>query len=151
MSVALIAVGMILALIGSVMILSAAFRKSVGWGLATLFVPGAVLFFIIADWQEAKRGCFVCALAVALIFGAGLASKTHDQPGSEPVQGSAAPQHARSEPASTAAAPPRTPGDDGGQSSPNQRWMGQAREAGDTERHSEESTGSGDPDGNPQP
>jgi len=151
MSIALTVAGVVLALIGSVMILSAAFRKSTGWGLATLFLPGAVLFFIIADWQEAKRGFFVCALAVALIFGAGLASKIEDQPGSESVHRTAAAPSARSEPASTAAAPPRTPGDDGGPPSPNQHWMGQAREAGDTERRSEESSGSGDPDQNPQP
>lgn len=123
----------------------------VGWGLATLSLPGAVLLFMIADWRVAKRGCSVCVLVMALIFGVGVACKTHEQPGPEPVQGAASPQRARSEPAGTAAVPPRSPGDDGGQPSPTQHWMGQAREAGDTERRSEESSGSGDPDQNPQP
>jgi hypothetical protein len=151
MSVPLIVVGMVLPFIGSVMILCAAFRKSVGRGLPALFLPGAVLSFMIADWRVAKRGCSVCVLLVALILGVGVACNTREQPGSEPGHGAATPQRARSEPASTAAAPPRSPGDDGAQPSPTQHWMGQAREAGDTERRSEESSGSGDPDQNPQP
>ena len=151
MSVALTVAGMVLALIGSWMILFAAVRKSIGRGLPALFLPGAVRSFMIADWRVAKRGCSVCVFAVALILGVGVACKAHEQPGSEPGHGAAAPQRSRSEPASNPAAPPRSSGDDGAQPSPTQHWMGQARDAGDTERRREESNGSGDPDRNPQP
>lgn len=38
----------------SVQILILAFKTSVGWGLASLFIPFAVLVFVIKHWEEAK-------------------------------------------------------------------------------------------------
>jgi hypothetical protein len=48
--------GYILILIGSFVILVAAFRQSVLWGLACLFLPVVQLFFLIVHWRRAKQG-----------------------------------------------------------------------------------------------
>jgi Protein of unknown function (DUF3024) len=59
--------------IGSFMILIEAFRESVLWGLACLFLPFVTLFFLIVHWPAAKSGFFVqllgvLVLVVSLIF-----------------------------------------------------------------------------------
>jgi uncharacterized membrane protein len=58
----------------AVQILIMAFKTSVGWGLASLFIPFAVLVFVIKHWEEAKTpalrwlACLpVQIIAVALI------------------------------------------------------------------------------------
>jgi len=54
--------------IGGLMVLMAAFRQSVGWGLAYLFVPLASLVFLVVHWQEAKKGFLLGAGAAAVFF-----------------------------------------------------------------------------------
>lgn len=60
----LVVVGLIASLIGSIMFLMAAFRESVGWGLAVLFIPFASLVFMVKFWDEVKQ-------SVAISFGGG--------------------------------------------------------------------------------
>lgn len=59
LSIVLVAFGGIVGAIGGIMLLVAAFRQSIGWGLASLFIPLASLVFIIVHWAEAKRGFLV--------------------------------------------------------------------------------------------
>lgn len=42
--------------IGGIMILIAAFKESVLWGLGTLIVPLVGLIFVITHWEESKNG-----------------------------------------------------------------------------------------------
>tara|TARA_B100000809_G_scaffold155054_1_gene152334 strand:+ start:650 stop:967 length:318 start_codon:yes stop_codon:yes gene_type:complete len=68
-------IGMIIFLVGSIMILIAAFRKSVLWGLGSLFIPGVALVFLIMHWQDAKKPFLISLLAIPLfilaaVFGA---------------------------------------------------------------------------------
>jgi len=55
------------------MMLIAAFRESVLWGLACLFLPIVSLFFLIVHWSEAKRAFVVQLLGVGFLL-AGLIS-----------------------------------------------------------------------------
>ena len=55
-----------LMLVGGIMVLVAAFRQSVLWGLACLFVPFASFVFCIMHWQEAKSG-FLLSTHVSVI------------------------------------------------------------------------------------
>jgi len=67
--------GMIFALVGSIMVLVAAFRESVLWGLAVLFIGGIATFvFLIMHWAEAKRGFMLQLMGVVMVFvGMGIA------------------------------------------------------------------------------
>ncbi|MBP7148783.1 MAG: hypothetical protein KBD01_14710 [Acidobacteria bacterium] len=60
----------IVSLISSIMMLVAAFRVSVAWGLLVLFVPFAALVFVIMYWQNAKRA-FLYGLAGSTLGVAG--------------------------------------------------------------------------------
>lgn len=52
------------------MLLILAFRKSVGWGLACLFLPFAALVFVIQNWAEAKTAFLTSAGgAVLMVLG----------------------------------------------------------------------------------
>jgi hypothetical protein len=55
--------------LGGIMILIAAFRVGILWGLAVLFLPGIVhLIFIIVYWKEAKPGVFVQLAAIPVVL-----------------------------------------------------------------------------------
>jgi len=60
-------VGSLAACVGGLMLLIAAFRRSVLWGLAVLFVPLANLVYTVRHWAEAKKGFFVSLAGGALI------------------------------------------------------------------------------------
>jgi hypothetical protein len=62
-------VGMVLAFAGGLWLLIVAFRQSILWGLAYMFVPFAALVFIIVHWQEAKKPFLVLLLGLALMVG----------------------------------------------------------------------------------
>ena len=64
----LILLGLILFVIGGFWFLVAAFRESVLWGLACLFVPIVSLFFLIVHWSKARRPFFLQLLAFALFL-----------------------------------------------------------------------------------
>lgn len=60
-------VGYLISLVGSIMVLVAAFRESVLWGLGCIFVPFVSLIFIIKFWDESKRGFFVSLAGLAVV------------------------------------------------------------------------------------
>lgn len=49
-------VGLLVMLVGSIMLLVAAFRESVWWGLGCLLLGPVSLVFTVMKWQEAKKG-----------------------------------------------------------------------------------------------
>lgn len=52
---ALIAVGGLAALITGILILVAAFKESVLWGLGSLLVPFVILIFVVTHWSETGK------------------------------------------------------------------------------------------------
>ncbi len=63
----LMLLGGLIALVGGILFLVAAFRESILWGLAVLFIPFAGLVFLIAHWQDAKKP-FLLQLLGSLIY-----------------------------------------------------------------------------------
>ena len=64
----LILLGVVIFVVGGFMFLVAAFRESVLWGLACLFIPIVQFFFLIVHWPEAKRPFFLQLLAFVMII-----------------------------------------------------------------------------------
>ena len=62
-----IALGFIIGTVGEVMLLAAAFRKSVAWLIVSLFAIGGFIFLIL-HWKECKKAFFVQVVGVAIIF-----------------------------------------------------------------------------------
>ena len=56
-------------LIGQIMILVAAFREGVLWGLGCFFLPVVQLIFIIVHWHEAKKGLGLSLLGLGAAVG----------------------------------------------------------------------------------
>ena len=59
-----------LLVIGGILVLIAAFRVGILWGLAVFFLPGIVhLIFVIVHWKEAKNGILIqlCAIPVIVL------------------------------------------------------------------------------------
>jgi hypothetical protein len=74
----LILIGYAFLLIGSIIMLVAAFRQSVLWGLACLFVPIVSFFFLVVHWHAAKSGFVVQLIGGAfLLLGVILAPSSH--------------------------------------------------------------------------
>ena len=70
MGIVIILLGLAIFLIGGLLFLVAAFRESIWWGLACLFIPIVQLFFLIVHWPEAKKPFFIQLLGfVVLIVG----------------------------------------------------------------------------------
>lgn len=76
----LFAAGLV-AFVGGVMFLIAAFRVSAMWGLLVLFVPFAGLVFLVKYWEEAKRpflinlaGSAIAAVAFFMVVGGAVSS-----------------------------------------------------------------------------
>ena len=67
-SIPLILLGAVIFIVGGFWFLVAAFRESVLWGLACLFIPIVQLFFLIVHWPEAKRPFFLQLLAFVMIL-----------------------------------------------------------------------------------
>ena len=68
-------VGFLAAFVGGIMILVEAFKASIWWGLAYLFVPFASLVFLIMHWDVSKRGVLItlggaAVAVVGMIMGA---------------------------------------------------------------------------------
>ncbi len=63
----LLGLGVLASLIGGVLLLVAAFRQHVGWGLATLFVPFAGLVFVAMHWTEARRGFLLQVMGLVIL------------------------------------------------------------------------------------
>ena len=77
MGALIILLGIIIFAIGGLLFLVAAFRESIWWGLACLFIPIVSLFFLIVHWPEAKKPFFIQLFGFAvLILGAVLSPET---------------------------------------------------------------------------
>ncbi len=77
MGTAIILLGVIICLIGGLLFLVAAFRTSIWWGLACLFLPIVSLFFLIVHWSEAKKPFFLqLAGFVVILVGAFISPQT---------------------------------------------------------------------------
>ena len=68
LAVTLILLGIFIFIVGGFWFLVAAFRESVLWGLACLFIPIVQFFYLMAHWPEAKRAFFLQLLAFAMII-----------------------------------------------------------------------------------
>ena len=76
MSGLLMMLAWVLLAVGGIMVLIAAFRVGILWGLAVLFLPGIVhLIFVIVHWKEAKNGILLQLCGVAVMI---LAKVVHD-------------------------------------------------------------------------
>jgi hypothetical protein len=51
----LLLLAVVFIIFGGIWFLVAAFRESIWWGLACLFLPFVTFFFLIVHWPEAKR------------------------------------------------------------------------------------------------
>lgn len=60
-------VGLGIFIIGGIGLLIAAFRSSVLWGLAVLFIPPAIFFYLFTHWQNAK-GAFKTQIFGAVLM-----------------------------------------------------------------------------------
>lgn len=65
---ALIIIAYGIMLVGGIMILIAAFRESVLWGLGCLFIPIVGLIFVLAHWREAKAGFLIQLFGLAVLL-----------------------------------------------------------------------------------
>lgn len=66
----LLGLGAVLAVIGSIWLLIAAFRQSIWWGLGSILLPLVWLIFVILNWDEAQKP-FLCSLAGGILGGIG--------------------------------------------------------------------------------
>jgi hypothetical protein len=63
----IIALGIIIGIVGEVMLLAAAYRKSVGWLIVSLFAIGGLIFLIL-HWKEGKKAFFIQLVGIAIMF-----------------------------------------------------------------------------------
>lgn len=66
-SSSLFVIGFLIGLFFGIKILIIAFRKSVVWGLASLFIPFVALVFVIMHWDETKKP-FLCSLLAIPLY-----------------------------------------------------------------------------------
>jgi FtsH-binding integral membrane protein len=64
----IILAGIIIAAFGGLMFLVAAFRESIWWGLACLFLPFVSFFFLIVHWSKARRPFFLQLFGLGVII-----------------------------------------------------------------------------------
>jgi len=64
---ALFYLGCVVALIGGIWLLVVTFKKSVWWGLGSLFIPLVGLIFVIMNWQLTKTPFLVYLAGVVLL------------------------------------------------------------------------------------
>lgn len=77
----LIILGLICIVIGGIGLLIAAFRESILWGLACLFLHGIVsLIFVILHWQEAKGPFLLQTVGIVLILIGAFTATPHGAP-----------------------------------------------------------------------
>jgi glutaredoxin-like YruB-family protein len=68
-SIVLLSFAVLVALVGTIIMLVAAFRQSVPWGLVVLFVPAGNLVFTCVHWAEARLGFLVSIASSVFLFG----------------------------------------------------------------------------------
>lgn len=76
LTLACLALGWLIALVGSVWFIIETFKESAGWGLACLFIPFASLVFMIKFWDKAKGPTILSVVGclVAIVIPQGLMS-----------------------------------------------------------------------------
>jgi hypothetical protein len=67
---ALLVIGLVASLVGSVMVLWRAFRESVLWGLGCIFVPFVYIIFVIKHWDDTKKGFLIGVSGSVLVLAA---------------------------------------------------------------------------------
>lgn len=75
----LLAAGLLISFIASVMMLVAAFSQHVGWGLGILFFPPVSLLFLFMCWQRARKP-FMWSVAGSLLLAAGMVTGLNAHP-----------------------------------------------------------------------
>ena len=77
MGALIIILGFGIFLFGGLLFLIAAFRESIWWGLACLFLPIVSFFFLIVHWPEAKKPFFLQLIGFAvMVVGAIISPQT---------------------------------------------------------------------------
>ncbi len=77
MGALIILLGIVIFVIGGLFFLVAAFRESIWWGLACLFIPIVSLFFLIVHWRVAGKPFLIQLLGFAdLAVGAIISPQT---------------------------------------------------------------------------
>jgi len=69
MTILMLILSFLTVFVGSLMILIAAFRTSILWGLAHLFIPFAAWVFLIRYWNEAKSGVLITVIGLIALLG----------------------------------------------------------------------------------
>ena len=64
----IILLGIVIFLVGGLFYLVAAFRVSIWWGLACLFIPVVQLFFLIVHWPKARKPFGIQLVGFAVLF-----------------------------------------------------------------------------------
>jgi hypothetical protein len=77
MGALIILLGIVISGIGVLWFLVAAFKESLWWGLACLFLPFVSFFFLLAHWSKARRPFFLQLLGFGvLVVGAVISPHT---------------------------------------------------------------------------
>jgi hypothetical protein len=66
LSIAAVTIGLLLAVVGSILITIKAFQQSIVWGLVAFFAPCGQLIFTCFNWNEAKIGFLPMVIGVVL-------------------------------------------------------------------------------------
>jgi len=65
---AILILGWVLGLLGTLWVIVLAWQRSVLWGLVCLLVPIVQLVYIVAHWKEAKEGFFLQIFGFTLVI-----------------------------------------------------------------------------------
>jgi hypothetical protein len=66
-------IGVLMYTIGSIWVLVLAFRRHIGWGLASLLIPFVLLVFGVMNWSETQEGMMLTFVGmVVTMFVSGL-------------------------------------------------------------------------------
>lgn len=66
-------IGGLMSFIGSIWVLVLAFRRHIGWGLAGLLIPFALMVFGVMNWSETQEGMMLTIVGtVVTMFVSGL-------------------------------------------------------------------------------
>ncbi|HEX7705324.1 MAG TPA: hypothetical protein VF701_02600 [Thermoanaerobaculia bacterium] len=84
----MLVLGALAALVGGILVLNAAFKTSLLWGLASLFIPFGAFVYVAKHWDQTRRGftCWIAgfALVVLALIIAPAAAVTDQSIGEEP-------------------------------------------------------------------
>jgi Ca2+/Na+ antiporter len=61
-------IGALVACVGGLMVLVAAFRTDVAWGIGMLFVPVVAFVFVAMHWKTARRGALLWLPGLLMVF-----------------------------------------------------------------------------------